>query len=222
MNEEKKKVDRTLEIIALVIAVISLTLGFLFFSSQIKIESESVVHPSNLRFDIDFSSNIYGHVKPIEPILETKEYEFSAENAIIDNTKDPIISNLKVNFTAPGQKATYKFYVYNKGEYTGYLNSIIYRRITDLKGNKVCLKTDGTINNEINNACKYIDISVKIGNLKTSKTLYEIESGPLRPRMSQVIEVVIEYSSRATQTMTPFEVNFGDIMLIYSMFPYND
>lgn len=221
--KEKNKVDRTLEIIALVIAILSLTLGFLVFSSQIKIESESIVHPSDLRFDIDFSSNVYGHKNPIEPMLETKGYELTAENAIINNTKDPMISNLKVNFTAPGQKAIYKFFVYNKGEYTGYLNNIIYKNIDKSNRNKICLSQNITNNNEVSEICKYIDISVRVGNIKTSRTLYNIESRPLRPRMSQVVEVVIEYNEEATQILTPFEVVFGDIILSYSMFgDYDD
>ena len=95
---EKNRNAQVIAIIALVVRVVGLSIGFASFSSAIdKVEVNEIVPTA-------------------EPTSLT------TTNATIDNSVDPTISNLSATFTEPGQSVVYKFYAYNAGE----LNANLY------------------------------------------------------------------------------------------------
>lgn len=218
----KSRDDKTIEIIALIIAVICLSIGFLAFSSQLKIQSELTAHPDELTFRVVFSTSHKGEkLEPVVPKIEPRSSTATASNAIIDNKNGPALTNLNVNFTHPGQRARYTFYIYNAGEYMAYLNSVVYSKVANTNFEKVCIAKDGITDESIKKACDDIKITIKTGNLTTSKSLYNIDNRYLRPRTGQMVEVTVEYLKEADVSKKEFEVIFGDIYLNYSMFPNN-
>jgi len=217
-NEFKKsKCTKVIEIVSLIIAILSISVGFLSFSNQLKIQSELTANPDDLKFKIIFSSH-YDQEKTDPIIAETSDINVTAEDAIITNSQEPVITNLSANFTEPGQKVKYNFYIYNAGEYTGYLKNIIYENIGSSNTPKLCITENGTINDSIKKACDNIRIVIKVANITTSQSLYDINNSSLRPRTAQSVEVTIEYLEGTQSPNETFDVLFGDIRLDYSLF----
>jgi len=218
----KNRKSRFFELTALIICILCISIGFLAYSKNIKIHSNLTANPDDLTFRVVFStSNKSEKIEPIEPKIEPRSSTATAENGIIVNKNGPKLSNLNVKFTAPGQRARYTFYVYNAGEYMAYLDSIIYSNIAGTNSHKLCIANDGTTNESIKKACDNIIITIKTGNLETSKSLYYIENKSLRSRTGNLVEVTIEYLNGSNNPNKAFEVIFGDIYLNYAMFPGN-
>ena len=219
IKHEKRKGNRTLEILALFFALLCLAMGFLALSSHFKVQSQTTVHPDELNFRVVFStSNKSEKIEPVEPKVEPRSSSATAEDARIINGSNPKITNLRVNFTEPDQRARYTFYIYNAGEYMAYLNNIIYSNVVNLNQQKVCIPKNSRSNESVNKACDNIEISIKIGDLHTNKSLYGLSGRYLRPRTAQMVEVTIEYKDNKNTLTDDFEVIFGDIYLQYSMF----
>ena len=223
IKKYKEKKDKTIEIIALVLAFLCLVIGFLALSGHMKIQSQSTAHPEELNFRVVFSTSHKGEkINPIVPKVEPRDSGATAENATIINRSNPVLTNLKVNFTKSGQRARYTFYVYNAGEYMSYLNNIVYSNVSGFNKQKVCITKDGNTSEVIKNVCDDIEISVKIGDIHTKNSLYGLYNKYLRPRTAQLVEVTIEYLDGGHASDENFEVIFGDIQLQYSMFPGNN
>ena len=151
--------------VALVLGTIGVTLGYAAFSSTLTIKSSAEVKPDPTTFNVDFSSSSSAvEANDITPTLNKTVTGFTATNATINNTSDPLISNLKATFTEPGQTATYSFYSYNAGEYVAYLNSIVF------SGNRTCTAKSGTTQTLVDSACNGISLSVKVGNEAATAT----------------------------------------------------
>ncbi|MBR6690639.1 MAG: hypothetical protein IKL65_04850 [Bacilli bacterium] len=216
----KKRKIRSLEMFSLFVAVLCLSVSFLAFSSQLKIQSDLTANPDDLTFKVVFStSHKKEETNPVEPKIEPRSSKATATNAIIINKKDPMITNLQVNFTKPGQRARYTFYIYNAGEYMAYLNSIIYENVDGLNAKKICMDKNGKTDDTMKKVCDNIKIHVETGNIHTSESLYYIDNRYLKPRTAQKIEVTIEYLKGKDIANKEFEVIFGDIKLNFSMFP---
>ena len=217
---ERKKSNKLIYTLALSIAILSVSIGFLVISKQIKIQTNLTTHHNVLDYKIVFSSKSNGEQKtPIVPTIIGNGA--TADNAVIINSVNPLITNLNVNFTEPGQKVKYNFYVYNKGDYTGYLNRIMFDNIGKTYNSKLCITQDGRVNESILKACDKVRLYVKVGNVITNKSLYDINGKYLRPRTAHPVEVTIEYLDNNIELYQPFDVFFGDIHLHYSIYDNN-
>lgn len=204
-------------IVILLVAVIGLSLGFATFSTSLNIKSEAsyIANPNN--FKVDFSSSkIDVRTDKIVPITTPSNVE--ASEAIISNvTGAKSISGFRANFTAPGQKAVYTFYVANSGELEAFLKSIIFKNVNSFATSKVCEAKPGTNEALVNEACNDITLKVSIGsNLETSQSINNIFGHSLVKGAFEKVEVTIEYAANGKRTDGDFIVNFGDIALDYS------
>ena len=129
-------------IIVVLLSIMGITIGFAAFTANLTISSSATVNPNASSFKVVFSNKSNSiDTSDVTPTLTPTT--LSANQGIIDNTTNPTITNLNVNFTEPGQKAVYSFYVYNAGEYTAYLNSITFKTGT-LSSHKTCTAGSGT------------------------------------------------------------------------------
>ena len=150
-------------VMALFIAIASLSIGFAAFSTTLNISSSASVNPNSDNFKVKFSSSADSlAVNPIKPEVSGVERP-NASNATIINSLTPSISNISVTFANWGY-ASYTAYIRNEGEYTAYLNSIIFN------GDKVCAAVGDTSESLVQEACEDISISVKIGEDATRYT----------------------------------------------------
>ncbi|MBR6949803.1 MAG: hypothetical protein IKH54_06450 [Bacilli bacterium] len=209
MNESKSY--KIISIIALLLGIVGVTLGYAAFSNTLTITSSAVVRPDPSTFNIDFSSSNSSVVAdPITPTLSANVTGFTATNATIDNTSAPTITNLSATFTDPGQSATYSFYAYNAGRYIGYLNSIVF------SGSKTCTARTGTTQSLVDSACNGISLSVRVGSeAATTTSIASISSHSLGINGAEQIEVVINYASGSGVADGDFDVTFPDIVLTY-------
>ena len=135
---------------------------------------------------------------------------FTATDATIDNSSDPLISNLKATFTEPGQSATYSFYSYNAGEYVAYLESIVF------SGTKTCTAKEGTTQTLVDSACNGISLSVKVGSETATKTSVTSVTGhTLGVGAAEEVVVTISYDDGSALADGDFDVTLPDIVLTY-------
>ena len=206
------KIYKIISIIALLLGVVGVTLGYAAFSSTLRIESSAEVTPNGSNFNVDFSSSSSSVAEnDITPTLSANVTGFSATDAEIDNTSDPVISNLHATFTEPGQSATYTFYAYNAGQYLAYLNSIVF------SGNKTCTAGTNTNQSLVDTACTGISLSVQVTGINaTTTSLTSISNHTLATGAADTITVVIEYASGSGRADGDFDVTFPDIVLTYN------
>lgn len=211
-----EKSSRVIAVVALCVAVVGLTLGFAAFSNSLKIESSANVKPDASTFNVDFSSSESAlETNPITAVLQPGE--LTAGTATINNVGSPTISGLSVEFTSPGQKATYTFYARNEGEYTAFLKSINYANVASGNSPRKCTATDGADDALVQAACDDITLSVKVGNeAAVTGTKDSISGHSLNVKTGETIVVEIEYAAEGDRADGEFSVEFGDISLTYS------
>ena len=198
-------------IAALILGIIGVSLGYAAFSNTLTIRSSAEVKPDSSTFNVDFSSSSSAvQTNDITPTLSAVVTGFTATDAVIDNTSDPVISNLKATFTEPGQSATYSFYAYNAGEYIAYLNSIVF------SGTKTCTAKSGTTQSLVDSACTGITLTATVGSeAATSTSVASITSHSLAKDAAEQITVVISYADGSACADGDFDVTLPDIVLTY-------
>ena len=204
---------KILSIIALVIGVIGVTLGYAAFESTLTIESSAEVVPDASTFNVDFSSSSSAvQTNAITPTLNPNNVtDFTATNATIDNSSDPTITGLHATFTAPNQSVTYQFYSYNAGLYPAFLNSIVF------DGTKSCTARTGTDATMVANACNGITLSVQVGSeTATTSSVASITGHTLGIEAAEQVTVVISYEDGSALADGAFDVTLPDIVLTYN------
>ena len=213
---EKNRNAQVIAIVALVVAVLGLSVGFASFSNVLNIQSSANVKPDSSTLNVDFSSSI-DSVTVAEITPTATPNSIVTTNATIDNSADPTISNLSATFTEPGQSAVYKFYAYNAGELNAYLKSIVYANVAGSNATKVCTAKEGTTDALVQKACENILVKVKVGNeLETATGKASITGHSLAKKTGEMITVTLEYAAGAERTDGDFSVAFGNITLNYS------
>ena len=209
---------KMVSVIALVLGVIGVTLGYAAFSNTLTISSSATVTPDESNFNVDFSTSSSSVVDtdPITPTLSpTGVTGFSATNGVIDNTSDPTVTNLSATFTEPGQSVTYQFYTYNAGQIVAYLNSL------EFSGSKSCTAVTpqtGTAatTSLVNAACNGITLAATVGSTgPTSTNVTGISSHSLGIGAAEQVTVVITYATGSTVADGDFTVTLPDIVLTY-------
>ena len=213
---EKNRNAQVIAIVALVVAVLGLSVGFASFSNVLNIQASANVKPDSDTMNVDFSSSI-DSVTVAEITPTATPNSIVTTNATIDNSADPTISNLSATFTEPGQSVVYKFYAYNAGELNAYLKSIVYANAAGSNATKVCTAKEGTTDALVQKACENILVKVKVGNeLETATGKASITGHSLAKKTGEMITVTLEYAAGAERTDGDFSVAFGNITLNYS------
>ena len=214
----EKNINSKLIIVGMLLfIVIGISVGFATYSTTLTIRpgASYVANPDN--FKVEFSSNnTIVKTDPIIPIVTPSNLE--ASNGLITNIAgSKTISGLSANFTAPGQKVEYVFYVANSGDLEAFLKNVYFKNVDGASSNKLCEAKIGTTNSLVNEACENITLNIKIGSdINTEKSISSIYGHNLVKGMFEKVIVTIEYKSGAVATDGDFTVFFGDIALDYS------
>lgn len=212
---EKDRSSKVIAVVALLVAVIGLSVGFASFSSTLTISSSANVTPNSDTFKVVFSSN--GTILTTEAVIgDVTGTGASATNATINNDTNPTISGLAANFTEPGQKVVYTFYAHNSGEYDAFLKSVTYANVTGKSESKVCTAGSGTTETLVTNACDDISVKVNVGTTNTTASTADITGHSLLKGAFEQVTVTIEYAADGDRADGDFSVAFGDISLVYS------
>ena len=209
---EKNRTVQLVAILALVVGVIGLSIGFAAFSNTLKIQSGAEVTPSKDTLNVDFSSSDTAvETSKITPVTDPVGV------VATEATSDPAIKNWSATFKEPGQKAVYSFYAYNAGELEAYLKSIVYANVTGANSTKVCTAKEGTTDALVQKACNGISVKVKVGSeAETNSGIANISNHSLVKNASEQVTVTLEYAAGSDRADGDFTVSFGDITLNYS------
>lgn len=213
---EKNRKIQIIAIVALVIGIVGLSIGFAAFSSVLNIQTSANVKPDSSTLNVDFST-AEDKMEIAEIIPTATPNSLVTTNGVIDNSGDPTISKLSATFTEPGQSVVYKFYAYNAGELNAYLKSIVFSNVTDQNTTKVCTAGQGTTDALVQKACDKISVKIKVGNeLETTTGKASITGHALSKGNGELVTVTLEYEAGADRADGDFTVAFGNITLNYS------
>lgn len=197
----EKSNGKTIALIALVLSVVGLGIGFASFSRNLTINSGAKVSPTDDTFSVKFTSN-GGKVSA------TSTSGATGDDATVNDTS---VEGIKANFTSPGQSVSYTIPVLNDGAYVAYLNSINF-------GNGVSCSA-GETNSLVKEACKGIEVSVKVGSdTAVTATTSNISGHKLENTTNSNTEnavITISYKEGSAVADEDFEVTIDTITLNY-------
>ena len=211
---KNNNVMKSLAVIALVVSVVGVSLGFAAYSNTLQIRAGAdYTAPSVPVQAIVELSTASGTVTPGSVTPTVTGTGASAGNATLSATS---IQNLSVHFTAPNQKAEYTFYAVNPSSFAAFLNSVTF-------GTKTCAP-DNTNSNPgtqayVNNACNDIIMTVQVGtgaSNEFTETQASISSHSLAAGGNETVKVTIEYIDGGAIADGDFTVDFGTTTLGYS------
>jgi hypothetical protein len=205
---EHNRKQKLLMIIALVSGIASLSVGFAAFSVSLNISSSASVTPNSDTFSVKFSTE-KDRLTGVSVQADKASPGMATRAARINNSANPTIEGLYVEFSNPGQYAEYIFYARNEGEYTAYLNSV------EFLGNKACVGDEETSDLLVQNACESINITIAIENV-TYTEMTPVTGHSLPKGKGEQITIRLEYSEEGTSVDGNFSVTFQDIALVYS------
>lgn len=208
---------KQLILIAILIgAVISLSVGFAAFSSQLSISSMADVtaNPSDFSVQISSSPDSY----QTDQIVGVSNKASSTGNSAIIGSDGLSLSNIHANFTEPGESITYTFYIINTWKYKAFWNGLEFKDILGKTMNIDCTPGIGADSELVEDACKGINLTVTYNN-----RVYDLGKGSVKYCDNSYIEiggfetVTIELSYRESSKRAdgPFSVEFGDIIFDY-------
>lgn len=208
---EKERGAKVIAIIALLVGVVGLSIGFANYSATLKISdtSATVGAGSADDFKVVFSTKNDSVDRTNDNINSsvTGDAVAKTDNATIAETT---ISGLSANFTESGQSVTYTFYVHNTGKFLAYLRSLTI-------GSKTCTATPGTTQSLVDEVCSSINMSVKVGTEEvTSTSVNNITGHSLAKGANETVVITMTYSESESATDGDFIVNFGQISLNYN------
>lgn len=211
---ERDRNSKILAIVALIVAVIGLSLGFAAFSQTLTIKSSAEVNPDETAFNVKFSTE-EENITPgtVNGVAGSTVPGATAEDATLTDTE---ITGLKAKFTKPGQDVTYSFYARNEGEYDAYLKSITYQNAADAGTSISCTANADTDANLVAEACKGMKVTVTVGGTETTtESKASISSHKLAMSTGEAVTVKIEYAAGSKVADGDFTVAIGDIELLY-------
>ena len=202
----------------LMLGVLTMSIGFAAFSSELVIASSASVKPDSSAFRVVFSSS--GTQLLTNKITGTATGNAKAGSATIENGGDtPRISDLTATFTGPGETVKYEFYVYNSGAYVAYLRDVVFKNVSGKSSNKVCTAIDSSsvTDSLMQSACNDIRVSIDVGSTTSVLgTTNNIRGRSLNKGVYEKVVVTISYINNENRADGDFKVEFGDIGLTYS------
>ena len=218
MRYYRKNNKKELVLIALLVAVVGMSLGFAAFSSTLNISSSANVNPNSSDFKIAFSTTQYA--------VDTNNTNCKISEGIGNNggiggigcVKSNAVSDMAAVFTKPGQSVDFKIYVHNTGQYDAYLSGINYNALAN-GTYKMCSAstTDSTkaTDSLVQAACEGINVSITVGG-----NTYSLGNNIFGHKLSKgsVEELVmrVEYVSGSALADGPFNVEISDFQFNYS------
>lgn len=192
-----------LAVIALLISVVGVSLGFAAYSNTLTIRAQADYTPPQDQHAAELSTD--PNTQTDGTVTPTTDGA-TADPATLDENG---IQNISVHFTAPDQRATYTFYGVNSTAFVSYLKSVTF-------GSKTCTPGTGTTASYVTAACGDIVMNISAGSDDYTETTNNITNHSLASGSSETITVTIEYIDGGAVADGPFDVDFGTSSLYYS------
>lgn len=202
-------------ICALVVAIVTLGVGFAAFSTTLNISSSANVSSNSDDFKVQFSTTEYA----VDTTNSScKIIEGTGTNGGIGGigcVKSNSISDMAIVFTQPGQSVDFRIYIHNTGQYDAYLKSIMWNNIVGENTYKKCAAstTDSTAATPslVSVACEGITISYDYNGV--SYDFGDLSGLKLEIGQTSYLDLHVLYEGERADG--PFNVEFGNISLEY-------
>ncbi len=223
--------NKKITIAALIVAVLSLSIGFAAFSNSLNIKSSANVNPSDKDFKIVFSKERDTFVSGNEIINATGDINENTKKGSINDIGDTLY-NLETEFTTPGESVEYSLYIKNIGAYNAVLNKLEIEEAeltSDITVDNYYIVDNGSVkcyakkdpqnkaNEELlKEACNNIKLKVKLQQESEYITsTKEFDSYVINKGESESVTVTLEYTGD-TLADTGFNVVFGSVKMNYA------
>ncbi len=202
--------SKVIAVVALIVAVVGLGIGFAAFTSTLTISANATVTPSGDAFKVVFDTTYE---------TEGIECDTTVGNASVTETgtvADTTISGIKVAFTDPGDSVTCTAQVKNTGEYIAYLNAITTSDLTCKKATS-SQATDALVTA----ACAGIEATFTVGkDSATSKSASSVSNSAITSHTlakagTEKVTIKIEYKTGSARADGAFDVTIPATTLTY-------
>ena len=203
-------------ICALVVAIVTLGVGFAAFSTTLNISSSANVSPNSDDFKVQFSTTEYAVDTTNSSCKIIEGMGTNGGIGGIGCVKSNSISDMAIVFTQPGQSVDFRIYIHNTGQYDAYLKSIIWNNIVGENTYKKCAAstTDSTAATPslVSAACEGITISYDYNGV--SYDFGDLSGLKLEVGQTSYLDLHVLYEGARADG--PFNVEFGNISLDFS------
>lgn len=210
---EKNRQIKMMFIVALVLSVTAMTLGFAAFSTTLNISSSASVTPNS----DDFKVQIFGiNGDNVVPIVY-QSTTGSTNGYISDDGM--FITGINVVLSKPGDRVSYSFIVRNTGKYDAYLKSF---RGTKIGPNGELFRCVPTGSNRISDnllegACNSVKLTYGVYDYETGESLlsYEQQGNGIKisPGESIIVGLTYKYAEDGVYADGDFNVEIGDLYI---------
>ncbi len=214
---EKDRSARLIAIVALVLAVTGVSIGFAVLSTNLTIQApEASVKANNDLFTVYFSAiPINYQTGQVSPELKpSADVNFEGNKINVDDSSTTL-SGIGGTFTKPGQSITYAIGVSNKSKLDGYLTSITFSDVES--GKKVKCEPVTDTNpigvDEMNTICDNIKVSVKVNDTEYNTDQASLQNIKITKESTIPFTVIIKYDDAAVPATGDFKATFGNIVL---------
>jgi hypothetical protein len=214
---------KVLSIVALILALLGMSLGFAAFSSTLNISSSATVSPNS----DDFKMVMYGLVdesevgkilsgEPVDLSIWSNTYAIDLNDwgtsAIINNV-DFTISNINASFSKPGMNTAYVIAIKNEGKYDSYLDVSKYDTLLPSK----CVSDGNATQKLVDEACNGISLTLEF----YDSSYVNVTSGVLKviPNSYIGMFIGIRYHDDSAIADGDFSVYFDDVKLEFTTAP---
>ncbi len=216
---EKDRNARIIAIVALVLAVAGVSIGFAVLSTNLTIEApEASVKANNDLFTVYFSNKdseySTGEVTPT--LSESDDPEFTGNTITIED-KSTTLSGIGGTFTEPGQIITYNLGIANISKLDGY---VFY--FSGVEGNCEAVNSNNpATQEELERACNDLIFRIDIDDGKYTATKYKKYANYLISKMTDgkpgmhKLKLEIEYKADAIPVTGDFKVTFSNAEFNY-------
>lgn len=211
---EKERSTRIIAIVALLIAVFGVSIGFAAYSASLNISNTSATVGASSAddFKVVFSNNQDSDNVSIDTLISnataTGATAVKGTGALMNSTT---ITGLSANFTDQNQKVEYTLYARNTGKFDAYLNNVTIGSVA-----QKCVASTGTTQSLVDNVCDSITMTVKVGTeAATEVSVSNISNHLLGKGLYEPITITLEYAENEFAVDGDFTVNFGQITLGY-------
>lgn len=200
--------SKVIAIIALVIAVTGLSIGFAMYSSVLTINTNAMLTPDSKDFKVEFQEGTA--VSPTGAASVT--LSSNSDNQVV-------VSDVVAKISKPGDVVTILVPIKNTGNYDAYLKSVNFTPATGDKCTPLVAQEDlsSVSSTNVNAVCDDISMKILVGSLSfTSSTVLTSEHKLLRGK-SEMCAIIITYDSNSTVVaQNDMKINFGKIELNFS------
>lgn len=223
---ENNRSSKVIALVALIVAVVGLGIGFAAFSSTLTIESSATVTPLATSWSVHFDDT-YG-TNGITCTMSTAQTD-TAKVVSSGTVTDLAITGIEAIFAEPGDKLTCTAQVINDGQYVAYLTNVDLASGVDctaiVDDENPSATADATL---LNNACGALKVTVDAGGKSATVTGKGTpinwatdgnasDSLTYNPEGTEIVTLTVEYLTDGNHRADgPFEVAIPTASLRYN------